>query len=68
MPKKKILTVVEMTESKTAENYRNAVDDKLEEFGIDDKVFSFTTDNESTMRKAFHAEYCNSCFAHIESK
>ena len=52
---KKILTVVEMIENKTAANYTKAVDEKLEEFGILDKTFSFTTDNENTMRKAFLA-------------
>ena len=67
-PKKKILDVLEMTEDKTAPNYRNAVDTKLEEFQIKDKVFSFTTDNENTMRVAFSDEERNGCFAHIESK
>ena len=67
-PKKKILDVLEMTEDKTAPNYRNAVDTKLEEFQIKDKVFSFTTDNENTMRAAFSDEERNGCFAHIESK
>ena len=67
-PKKKILDVLEMTEDKTAPNYRNAVDTKLEEFQIKDKVFSFTTDNENTMWAAFSDEERNGCFAHIESK
>ena len=41
IPQKKILTVVEMEQSKTAENYRKAVDDCLREFQIQDKVISF---------------------------
>ena len=66
-PKKKILDVLEMTENKTADNYKHRVVEKLSEFKIEDKVFSFTTDNENTMRKAFAKEERNGCFAHIQS-
>ena len=67
-PQKKILSVLEMKEDKTAKNYRKAVDSKLEEFDIKSKVFNFTTDNENTMRAAFNDEERNGCLAHIESK
>ena len=66
-PKKKILDVLEMKENKTADNYKHRVIEKLSEFKIEDKVFSFTTDNENTMRKAFAKEERNGCFAHIQS-
>ena len=67
-PKKKILDVFEMKESKTAENYRARVEEVERKFGIQGKVFNYTTDNEATMRKAFEEEKRNGCFAHIESK
>ena len=66
--KKKILNVLEMKEDKTAVNYRRKVDKTEEKFGIKGKVFSYTTDNEATMRKAFNKEERNGCFAHVESK
>ena len=67
-PRKKILDVFEMKESKTAENYRARVKEVERKYGIEGKVFSYTTDNEATMRKAFSREERNGCFAHIESK
>ena len=67
-PKKKILTVLEMKENKNALNYRKLVDSKLDEFNIKGKVFSFTTDNENTMRAAFSDKERNGCLPHLESK
>ena len=52
--KKKILWVFEMKEAKKAGNYRSRVEESLEQFGISNKVVSYTTDNEATMLKAFH--------------
>ena len=66
-PKKKILDVLEMTENKTADNYKKRVVEKLSEFKIEEKVFNYTTDNENTMRKAFPKEERNGCFSHIQS-
>ena len=66
-PKKKILDVLEMEEEKNADNYRKRVEETEEDFGISNKVFSYTTDNEATMRKAFRLDERNWCFAHIES-
>ena len=65
---KKILWVFEMKEAKKAENYRSCIEESLEEFGISNKVVSYTTDNEATMLKAFRGDERNGCFAHIESK
>lgn len=66
--KKKILDVLEMKESKTAVNYRKRVKNTEKDFGIEGKVFSYTTDNEPTMNAAFPSKERNGCFAHIESK
>ena len=66
--KKKILDVLEMKESKTAENYRKRVRETEKKFGLEGKVFSYTTDNEATMNAAFTCNERNGCFAHIESK
>ena len=44
------------------------IDLKSEEFGIKEKVFSFTMDNENTMKVAFRDRIRNGCFAHIQSK
>ena len=51
-PKKKILDVFEMKDSKTAENYRARVEEVHRQFGVENKVISYTTDNEPTIRKA----------------
>ena len=67
-PKKKILDVLEMKESKTAINYRKHVKETEKIFGLEGKVFSYTTDNEATMNAAFTNTEHNGCFAHIESK
>ena len=67
-PKKKILDVLEMKESKSAVNYRKRVQETENHFGIEGKVFSYTTDNEATMNAAFTSNERNGCFAHIESK
>ena len=67
-PKKKILDVLEMKESKSAVNYRKRVKETEKHFGIEGKVFSYTTDNEATMKAAFTSNERNGCFAHIESK
>ena len=67
-PKKKILDVFEMKDSKTAENYRARVEEVHRQFGVENKVISYTTDNEPTMRKAFREDERTGCFAHIESK
>ena len=66
-PKKKILDVLEMKENKTADNYKERVVQTLCEFNIEKKVFSYTTDNENTMRKAFSKDERNGCFSHIQS-
>ena len=66
--KKKILDVFEMKDSKTAENYRARVEEVHRQFGVENKVISYTTDNEPTMRKAFREDERTGCFAHIESK
>ena len=65
--KKKIVDVAEMTSNKTADNYRELVDEKLEKFGIKEKTFSFCTDNEATMRKCFRG-IRTGCLSHISSK
>ena len=67
-PKKKILKVMEMKESKDASNYRRKTDEAEDEFGVKEKVFNTTTDNEATMRKAYNDEERNGCYAHIASK
>ena len=36
--------------------------------GIKDKTFNFTTDNENTMKASFLSHERSGCFAHIESK
>ena len=66
--KKKIVDVVEMPEDKNAVNYRERIKATEEKYGISDKVFMYTTDNENTMRAAFLGHERNGCFAHIESK
>ena len=65
--KKKIVDVAEMTSNKTADNYRELVDEKLEKFGIKEKTFIFCTDNEATMRKCFRG-IRTGCLSHISSK
>ena len=66
-PHKKILEVVPVENGKTAPEYRKMVDDTLEKFGVKDKCFMFTTDNENTMHAAFDDNERNGCLAHIES-
>ena len=66
-PRKKILEVVPVQKGKTAPEYRKMVDDTLEKFGVKEKCFMFTTDNENTMHAAFDDEERNGCLAHIES-
>ena len=67
-PCTKILSVFEMKEGKTANNYRSRIKEVEREFGVEGKVFSYTTDNEATMKKAFERDQRNGCYAHIESK
>ena len=57
-----------MKEGKTANNYRSRIKEVEREFGVEGKVFSYTTDNEATMKKAFERDQRNGCYAHIESK
>ena len=66
-PRTKILEVVPVEKGKTAPEYRKMVDDTLQKFGVKEKCFMFTTDNENTMRAAFDDEERNGCLAHIES-
>ena len=66
--KKKILSVLEMKESKNAVNDRKKVEEAEMQFGVKDKVFNRTSDNEATMRAAFKDEERNGCYAHIASK
>ena len=65
---KKKMIDMKPIEGKTAQEYRQAVDDSLEKHGIKAKTFSFTTDNEPTMLKSFSAADRSGCFAHKESK
>ena len=65
--RKKLLDMIEVT-SKTADDYKAAVDDSLERDGVKEKVFETTTDNEATMRKCFNSKVRNGCFSHIQSK
>ena len=67
-PKKKIVSVFEMKESKNAINYRSRIEKAEKSVGIEGKVFSYTTDNEATMKAAFSRDNRNGCFAHIVSK
>ena len=64
---KKLLDMIEVT-SKTAVDYKAAVDDSLERDNVKEKVFETTTDNEATMRKCFNSRIRNGCFSHIQSK
>ena len=66
-PGKKIVAVVPVV-SKTAPDYRAVTENLLDEHGIKDKVFSYTTDNEPTMVSCFSKPVRNGCLAHIESK
>ena len=65
--KKKILDVIEMKKSKNAQNYRKKVNEAEKRFGIENKVFVYTTDNERTMRKTFSIAERNGCMPHIQS-
>ena len=47
--KSTVLGIRENKEEHTAENYREATNDILEEFGVLNKVVQFTTDNEPKM-------------------
>ena len=64
---KKILEVVPVQNGKTAPEYREYVDGVLEKFGVKEKCFMFTTDNEPTMHAAFEDDMRNGCLAHIQS-
>ena len=66
-PVKKIVAVVPVV-SKTAPDYRAVTAALLDEHGIKEKVFSYTTDNEPTMVSCFPKTVRNGCLAHIESK
>ena len=66
-PEKKIVAVVPVV-SKTAPDYRAVTEALLDEHGIKEKVFSYTTDNEPTMVSCFPKSVRNGCLAHIESK
>ena len=59
--RKKLLDMIEVT-SKTADDYKAAVDDSLERDGVKEKVF------ETTMRRCFNSKVRNGCFSHIQSK
>ena len=62
-PKKKIVSVFEMKESKNAINYRSRIEKVEKSVGIEEKVFSYTTDNEATMKAAFATDNRNGCCA-----
>ena len=59
------LAVTENKEAHTAVNYRDNVDEVLEEFEIKEKVVKTITDNENKMRAAFDDEERSGCVAHI---
>ena len=59
------LSVAENKEAHTAANYRENVDEVLEEYGIKAKVVKTVTDNENKMRAAFDDEERSGCVAHI---
>lgn len=65
--RKKVIDMMPV-DSKKADSYRQDVDKSLEEHKVKDKTFSFTTDNENTMKKSFKKTERIGCFAHIESK
>ena len=48
-----------MKEAKKAGNYRSRIEESLEQFGISNKVLSYTTDNEATILKAFRSNEKN---------
>ena len=64
---KKIVAVIPVV-SKTAPDYQAVTAALLDEHGIKEKVFSYTTDNEPTMVSCFLKPVRNGCLAHIESK
>ena len=59
------LAVTENREAHTAVNYRQNVDEVLEEFGIKEKVVKTVTDNENKMRAAWDDDERSGCVAHI---
>ena len=65
---RKKLIDMKPVDSKKADDYREAVDKSLDDHKVKDKTFSFTTDNENTMKKSFSKDERTGCFAHIESK
>ena len=65
--KTKVLAV-KAVDSKTAHDYREIVNQVLDEHGIKEKTFSFSTDNEPSMLKAFCCDIRNGCICHIQSK
>ena len=54
--KKKVLDMFEMPEAKNAKNYRKRVDNTMNKFGVKEKTFVQTTDNEATMKAEFGKE------------
>ena len=52
----------------TAHDYREIVNQVLDEYGIKEKTFSFSMDNEPSMLKAFCFDIRNGCICHIKSK
>ena len=59
------LAVSENKEAHTAENYRQNTDDVCEEFGVDEKVVMYVTDNENKMKSAFKKEERSGCMSHL---
>ena len=59
------LAVTENKEAHTAVNYRQNVDDVLDEFAIKSKVVKTVTDNENKMKASFNKEERTGCMAHI---
>ena len=59
------LAVTENKEAHTADNYRDNVDEVLEDFKIKEKVVKTVTDNENKMRAAFDDDERSGCLAHI---
>ena len=64
--KAKILDVIRVKGSKSAEFYYEKCRESLDKFGVN--PVAYNTDNEPTMLKAFRMEVRNGCIAHIISK
>ena len=62
------LAVTENKEAHTADNYRDNVDEVLEDFKIKEKVVKTVTDNENKMRAAFDDELLDSGLGKLEPR